>query len=294
MDLPFRKVVLADKKWIDARLRESGFMGCEYSFGNIFIWREPYKQLVLDYKGFFVAKSEARRGLYSFPAGRGDLRSLIADMAADGGGRIIIRGVTDGTRAELENVFPGGFDYIPMRDEFDYIYSQEKLATLAGKKLHKKRNHVARFNDNPIWGYEPITRDNINECREMSDKWSEINGRSEGLKSESIAVGEAFANFFELGFAGGLIRREGRVIAFAMGEPLNRDTFVIHIEKAFHDIQGAYPVINQQFALHNCAGFKFVNREEDVGDDGLRKSKGSYYPEFMLVKYNAFLRGGAL
>jgi len=84
----------------------------------------------------------------------------------------------------------------------------------------------------------------------------------------------------ELKLTGGLIRVEGRVIAFAIGEPLNPDTFVVHIEKAFADIQGAYPIINQQFAANAAKDYLYVNREEDTGSEGLRKAKLSYRPDF--------------
>ena len=120
----------------------------------------------------------------------------------------------------------------------------------------------------------------------MSLEWCLNAGcrEDESLFDESCAVEQAFKHFFELGLDGGLLRVKGRPIAFAMGEPLNFDTYVIHIEKAFHEIQGAYQMINQQFAAANCGNFTYVNREDDAGDEGLRRAKLSYDPAFLLEK----------
>ena len=102
---------------------------------------------------------------------------------------------------------------------------------------------------------------------------------------ELCAVRNCFENFSALGLRGGLLRVDGRVVAYTMGLPLNSDTFIVHIEKAFSDVAGAYPMINREFAAHNCAAFKYVNREDDVGDEGLRRAKLSYKPAILLEKF---------
>ena len=90
----------------------------------------------------------------------------------------------------------------------------------------------------------------------------------------------------ELELIGGILRVEGEVVAFTIGEPISDDTFVVHIEKAYAEIQGAYPMINQQFVEHECLKYKYVNREEDTGAEGLRKAKLSYQPVFLVEKGN--------
>ena len=90
--------------------------------------------------------------------------------------------------------------------------------------------------------------------------------------------------FKELELTGGILRVDGQIVAFTIGEPICSDTFVVHIEKAFPDVQGAYTMINQQFVEHECMDYKYVNREEDTGDEGLRKAKRSYRPVFMVEK----------
>lgn len=290
--LNFKEIELSDGPWIKARLAQSGFKSCEYAFANNFIWSRPNKIMFADVDGFYCMKSVVGgQELYTYPAGSGDIRPVIEALMADSRERGIpfnLRGMVPEAVRAMNEAFPGQFDYILERDECDYIYTVDKLTSLSGKKLHGKRNHIARFKDNPDWQYEPITEANIADCKEMSKEWCKIYSCQDdpGLIDENCAVRTAFKFFFELGLEGGLIRREGRVIAFCIGEPLTEDTYVVHIEKAFPEIQGAYPMINQQFVTNRCQDFKYVNREEDTGDEGLRKAKLSYYPEILLEKYS--------
>ena len=175
------------------------------------------------------------------------------------------------------------------RNDYDYIYSREKLATLAGKKMHGKRNHIARFQDEDDWCYEELNDSNIEERRNMTYTWIKMRAEkwNEEMELEMSVLHEAFDHRKELGLVGGIIRKAGQIVAFSIGEPLNSDTYVVHFEKAFPDMQGAYPMINQQFVLHVCGEYTYVNREEDTGDPGLRKAKMSYYPEILLKKYVA-------
>ena len=299
--LNFKPITLEDRPWIEERLKAFQSRGCEYSFGNIFIWQKPNDIVFADVLGFYCLKSGTEdQVIYTYPAGSGDVKPVIEALIKDAEERGIpfrLRAVTEEKKEELERLFPQKFEFIDQRGESDYIYTTEKLSTLSGKKLHGKRNHIARFKDNPNWQYEDITRENLEECRQMSIAWCEVNDCFHGdteLKHEICAVKEAFQYYFELGLVGGALRLDGKIIAFTMGEPLNDDTFVVHIEKAFADIQGAYPMINQQFVLRNCQNFQYVNREEDMGDEGLRKAKMSYRPDILLTKYHAVLKENRL
>ncbi|SFR91668.1 DUF2156 domain-containing protein [Anaeromicropila populeti] len=295
--LTFRKIELSDKEWIQECLRKSDFKGCEYSFGNNYIWRNVYQLEICNVDGFYCVRSgKGEKKMYSFPAGSGDLKGtleLLMSDAKETGREFFLRGITENQISVLDELFPGRFQYELIRDDSDYIYTVEKLSTLSGKKLHGKRNHIARFKDNPNWIYESISHENMEDCKDMNRRWCEQYSCKDnpGLKEEICAVKNALNNFKELGFVGGLIRRDGEVIAYTIGEPLSSDTFVVHIEKAFHEIQGAYPMINQQFVLHECQNYKYVNREEDTGDEGLRKAKMSYYPDILLDKYIASYKG---
>jgi hypothetical protein len=196
----------------------------------------------------------------------------------------------------LDTLYPDLFSYEAGRDAFDYVYSIDKLASLSGKKLHAKRNHINVFKKNHQWSFELITKENLGECYAMNEQWCKEMECSEeiGLKQENCATRRFFRYYNELGLDGGLIRAEGKVIAFTMGEVLNSDTYDIHIEKALRDIQGGYPMINREFAAYIKDKYPhiiWINREEDMGYEGLRKAKESYFPDKMEEKYLAVLKG---
>lgn len=290
--IEFRKIELSDKTWIDEIFDKADLMGCEYTFVNNYIWGEQYHLEIANVDGFYCTRSGMDEIVYGFPIGEGDLSNVLLQLNEDAKERnvpFIMKGLLSEHVALLDLICPGEYEIISNRDDFDYIYSTDKLAKLSGKKLHGKRNHIARFKDHENWQYEDITEDNINDCLEMNQKWCEKNVclENSSLRHEACAVKKALNNFKTLGLCGGLLRLNGEVVAYTVGEPLNKNTFVVHIEKAFSEIQGSYPMINQQFVLHACQGYEYVNREEDLGEEGLRKAKMSYYPELLLEKFRA-------
>lgn len=293
--IDFRSIKIEDRPWIDERLKEADFRGCEYSFVNNFIWQKPYNINFANINGFYCLRSGKESSVYAYPAGKGDIKPVIEALmneAKEKGEKFVLRGITAENVEKLKELFPDKFDFEPKRDEFDYLYEVSRLSTLSGRKLHGKRNHIARFKDNPNWVYEPITEENIAECYEMNKEWGKLYGgeNEDSLKDELFAVKEAFDHFFELKMLGGIIRQDDKIVAYTMASHLNSDTLDVNIEKAFHSIQGAYPMINQQFILNACQDFKYVNREEDTGDEGLRKAKLSYVPDILLEKYTATLK----
>lgn len=195
--------------------------------------------------------------------------------------------VTPQNFARLEELYPGKFTIEYIRDVADYVYETEKLIRLAGKKYHGKKNHINKFQKTyPDWSYESINRDNVEECFQMALDWRKENecDADPGKNAEMCVTLNALRLFEELGFKGGLLRAGGKVIAFSIGEPVCDDTMVVHIEKAYAQVQGAYPMINQQFLLHEAQGYPYVNREDDAGQEGLRQAKLSYHPAFMVEK----------
>lgn len=293
--IKFRPIQVTDKEWIEKYLLQGNSRSCEYTFVNNFIWSEQYQLEIAEHEGFYCSRSgKNEETFYSYPVGQGDIKKIIEILIEDAKENnlpFILRSMVKEQVDLLEELFPNRFEITTNRDETEYIYTVEKLSKLSGKKLHGKRNHIARFKDNANWSYEDISEDNFKECLEMNDEWCELYDCIDdpSLNHELCAVKEAFGNYKELGLVGGLIRREGKVIAYTIGSRINEDTFNIHIEKAFANIQGAYPMINQQFVLHNCQEYMYVNREEDLGDEGLRKAKMSYYPDILLDKYTAKL-----
>ncbi len=290
----FHPISLSDRAWVNERLRESNYASCEYSFANNYIYAKRYDVQVGELSGCGVIRYRDRKKKgqysYSFPFGNGDKRAALETMQAlceQDGQTLQIYPVLEEDRKLLIAWFQGQFEIDADRGDFDYLYTVEKLASLRGKKLHGKRNHIARFMDEDDWRYEPMSAANLEGCRAMSKKWERMRADkwNDSMEEELDVLDVALDNFAKLGFVGGVLYKADEIVAFTIGERLNADTLVVHFEKAYPDLQGAYPMINQQFILHEGAGFTYVNREEDTGDLGLRKAKLSYYPDILLKKY---------
>ncbi|MFA6334144.1 MAG: phosphatidylglycerol lysyltransferase domain-containing protein [Bacteroidales bacterium] len=293
--IEFRQIEIPDKSWIDELLKYSDYRGAEYCFTNLFIWDGVYKSKIARYKEFLLFRSgEGDTTRYLYPAGRGDKREAIEYLiedAKENGHKFILIGLSLESKAELNELLPDRFEFKPVRDSFDYIYESERLITLSGKKLQSKRNHINRFKELPDWQYEELTDDKIGEIIDFTSKWCKDAGcdKNESLGLEACAVAKCLSNYPSLNLKGGILRLDEEIVAYTIGEPINSDTVIIHIEKAFADVRGAYPMINREFAERVASGYKYINREDDAGDAGLRKAKESYYPVFMQEKYAAFL-----
>lgn len=297
--LDFNKVKLSDKEWIKPLLALSDFNGCHQNFTNLFSWADVYNYRAVKINNFCIVKADydSDYPYYIYPTGSGDIAPVIEQLITDAENnnhKFTMAGLQKENVDELERIFPGRFEFTPNRDIFDYIYLIDKLASLAGNKLHSKRNHINYFKQNYKWSFELIDDSNICECWDMTIDWCIKNGCKDDpeLSEELCSVRKCYKNFKELGLEGGLLRADNKIVAYTMGEILNSNTYVIHIEKAFNDIRGAYQMINQQFAAavkQNHPEMEYINREEDMGYEGLRKAKLSYYPDILLEKYTAHL-----
>jgi hypothetical protein len=290
--IDFRTLCLDDETWVKPLMRAAGERGSEYSFANSLVWWNFYHQQVARVDGFFVSRAGVEAPHYNFPCGTGDMKAVIQLMTDDAAARgypFRMRALSASTKEKMETLFPGRFEFVAVRNWADYIYAVSDLAGLAGRNYQPKRNLISRFKKNNDWAYEDINRGNIAECVAMNAEWCRRNGCNDhgSLQLEAEAVAAMLAHFCKLELCGGLLRVQGQVIAYSVGEPLSDDTFIVHIEKAFTEFQGAYQMINQQFILHHAAGFQYVNREDDAGDAGLRKAKLSYHPAFLYEKYVA-------
>lgn len=178
----------------------------------------------------------------------------------------------------------------PMREHFDYLYATSDLIQLSGRDYHGKRNHINAFLQTTPYEYAELTGAHARACLELADTW--CGGRCEddmGLLSEWEAVARTLTHFEALEVTGGMILIEEQVRAFSVGELLNGSTAVIHIEKADPAIRGLYPMINQQFLEKAWSDTRFVNREQDLGNPGLRRAKESYYPVRLVEKHRVSL-----
>ena len=294
--IDFQRPKLSDKDWIDDLLRRASERGCDYNFGTIYAWHEYYEIYVSEVEGCLAVRyGSGSRSAYLFPVGGNRRKAVIAlkKDAAENGHQLVFYSVSKENVEFLEKEFPGEFTASLDRAGMDYLYEINNLAELSGRKYHGKKNHVNRFmKDNPDWSYEEMSPENIDECRAMDAVWVEQNLGFEGedsLEGETEALRLCFDHFQELGLEGGVLRVRGRVVAFTIGEPICfGDTYDVHYEKAYADVAGAYSVINQQFARwvrEHHPEVKYLNREEDLGLEGLRQAKESYHPAILLEEY---------
>ena len=293
IEIGFKKIELEDKDLITHYFKHHTSRSCERTFVNVYLWARFYHVKFAEVEHTLVFRTEDEDGFsFAYPAGEPENVKKALDVlmvySKERGVPFLMYTVTPDNFERLQEWFPDRYQIEYDRDQADYVYETEKLATLSGKKLHGKRNHINKFKImyEDRWSYEPMTKDNVEDCFQMALKWRNENGCEEDSeKNAEICVTlNSLRLFEELGLKGGVLRIDGEVAAFTVGEPICSDTFCVHIEKAYAEVQGAYPMINQQFVSHECMDYKYVNREEDTGAEGLRKAKMSYRPVFMVEK----------
>lgn len=293
MQLDFNPITVDDKKTITSFTLSSPLRNCDLAFSNMCSWRFLYQSEFAVYKNFLLIRfriEDKNRIAYMRPIGNGDFKDALLQLEEDSwqhGHPLLMLGVTPVSKDLLEEAFPGEFTYIPERDYFDYIYLREDLATLKGKKFQAKRNHVNKFKKQYVYEYVPLTSELIPECLELEAKWYKANrtdADQEELREERQSMIFALQHFKELDLMGGAIRIDNQLVAFTFGSPINQDTFGVHVEKADTHYDGAYSIINQEFASRIPEQYLYINREEDLGIPGLRQAKLSYNPAILLPK----------
>ena len=179
------------------------------------------------------------------------------------------------------------FKFTPMRDSFEYIYNRNDLAELSGKKYHSKRNHIATFKKKYNWSYERLNDNNSSDVLKLLAHWydSYSEKTSSSMKTEEEGINRLISGQKVDGVRGGVLRVDGNIIAFTVGCEISSSVFDVNFEKALVEFDGAYAMINQQFVLNELADYSLINREEDMGIEGLRKAKLSYKPAILLEKY---------
>ena len=236
-----------------------------------------------------------RASVYPFPVGHGDIKPVLDAILADAKERGIPCRLTSMTREEcdtLESLYPGRFCFHSDRDGFDYVYSIEALATLRGKRYQSKRNFVNRFRQlRPNCQTVALTEENLSLAHDLLVAWFAQRQEQEAggnFHMEQVALDRVLRHWTALGMEGIVLVDEGQPIAFAIGSRLTEDTFEIHFEKAMDTTDGSYAAINQAFAAYLMEKYpevKWLNREDDLGIEGLRNAKLSYKPDRLVEKY---------
>ncbi len=285
MEINFKNPTFSDKPIVDKLLFESEKRFCEYTFGNIICWGAKYDiSLAITEKGFITGSP--KRAYFSFPIGEDKdeiIRELINKYP-----EFSLSSLSEKEAEYLKDNFDN-FEITPAPARFDYIYLSEKLSTLSGKKLASKRNHINAFLSSGKWHTEILEAKHIPLLYEFNKEWCMglCDEKDSSLAAEMCAVNTGLENYQALGFCGLVLYKDGKIAGYSYGEPINKDTFCVHVEKADINIRGAYQMINREFVRTYCQDYTYVNREDDAGDEGLRKAKLSYYPTNVGSKWKA-------
>lgn len=285
-----------DEDWINSCIAVSGTMASDASFANIYLLRNKYSTKISRYKDFIIRKYSGKgaRCGYTFPLGKGDVAKALAEIEKDAkecGERLQFAFVTEEQKEVIENAMPARFCYSSDAGDSDYIYLRSELASLSGKAFHKKKNHFSKFvRTYPDYKYYEIGACNIYDAQKVADAWyyEHLQDEDASQLAEYKAIKEALENFEELGLIGGIIYVNDSPCAMTIASKINENTVDVHFEKAVGEyaLNGGYAAINKLFS-EKLDGVTWLNREEDIGIEGLRKAKLSYRPKIMLKKYSA-------
>lgn len=313
-DLIFKDIELSDAQWIRELFSVPDYNSEDYNFTFQFLWKNTFRSKVARIGDLVLIQYNMDgRKSYLMPVGRADehqVADIINSMLNENfllgdDGRLVFYGVLPSQMDFLERYFGGRFTSEISRMGADYIYDAQALKTLSGKKYQAKRNFANGFRRLYRWRFEPICESNMEECLQMNDEWCRRNGCGQDFwkNNEFCAVRVALNNYKALDLDGGLLRVDGNVVAITIGERTSSDTLLVHIEKALTEYRGAYQAMSQEFLGYmdgvlrqrenipeGTPAFTLVNREDDSGDENLRKAKMEYHPIEIKEKYLVFLK----
>lgn len=289
--MQLKKLTLEDKELFKKYSNKKDVTSQYAGFVNLFIWQKIENiHYFIHNEKLFVTGISGKKRYFMFPDAtiikKEDIQFLKENFKEEWS----IECLSEADMEHLLNECGDILTFSHIRDMDNYIYLTENLINLSGKKYHSKKNHVNSFKKKYDYRYIKYTEDMRSEVMNFLGKWY-INKTEEGLlMGEANSIVRAIDNYKELGLKGGMITVQGKIVAFSMGEKMTEDMAVIHFEKADTDYSGAYAIINNEFLKNEWTDTKYVNREEDMGIEGLRKSKLSYKPDILFPIYSAKLK----
>lgn len=299
--LEFKRIEHADMPLIWDFLKEEKGRTTDFSYGGLFMWVDLFKYEYAVYENTLfikgVVENDMTKTAFSLPIGKLPLRESMEILRryCDAEGLAVeLSAVPEYALEELEILRPA---YVELLEDWsDYIYDAEMLATLKGKKMSKKRNHVNYFTThNPDWKFEPLTSANAEEALKFMDIY-DMEADDTFMAKEESRLSRKMIRMLAEGdgvMKGGVLYSEpGKICAITIGD-IKGDTLYVHIEKGTRSVPGSYETINREFAAHIIAvhpEIKYINREDDSGDEGLRKAKESYHPVALMRKYNVIMK----
>jgi len=302
MDLSTGKPIeLTDKSLFDEYFSKYPPESSEFTFTNLFMWRNYYNFLFIEYNGHLILYSndylknrkqpiiaDSNDYIYFFPPIGPSPDKIIIELFENLGNIEVHRVPEDICEklVESDKFSKLNLDCLEDRNNWDYVYSKEEILNLAGNKFRQNRRWLQKFLSNYNYDFRLISENDIEKCKELQLEWCVMRActEDESLEAEQEAIYEALNNYSELGFSGGLLCVDDKCAAYTFGEMLNSKTLVIHIEKAHMEYEGSYQAINNFFLKNCCVDAIYINREQDLGIEGLRRAKESYKPIKMNKK----------
>lgn len=288
----FDEIILDHKAAFDELLKASPPLTSEMTFTNIYAWRtaDNYKVSTI-HNNLIIYKCVNGVETFLEPIGKNRLFDTIHrcfSFLRDRGQKPVIERVGEDVLALISD--DPSIEWEEERADFDYVYSVRSLIELAGNEYHDKKNLINQFKKKYPYRYVELTEEAVEHALRFAHEWCEERDceKVESLSKESCAIHEMLKHFKRLHLKGGAVEVDGKFVAITIGEQLNRDTFVIHVEKARSSMTGLYQLINQEFLIRAAADLEFVNREQDLGIEGLRRAKLSYNPVRLIKKYRVF------
>jgi len=302
MDLSTGKPIeITDKKLFDEYFHKYPPETSEFTFTNLFMWRNYYNFLFMEFKEHLILFSndylknrrkpintDSKDYIYFFPPIGPRPDEIIVELF-ENIHNIEVHRVPENISENLienEKFNKLNLACIEDRNNWDYVYNKDEILNLAGNKYRQNRRWLQKFFNNYDYEFKLLTGDLVEKCKELQLEWCIMRActEDESLEAEQEAIYEALDNFDTLGYSGGLLCVEDKCAAYTFGEMLNNKTLVIHIEKAHMEYEGSYQAINNLFLKNCCADAVFANREQDLGIEGLRRAKESYKPIRMVKK----------
>ena len=290
--LNFRQIEIDDYEKVSQIFMESGIENCEHCFATMLVWSKRHDiQIAVEENTVFMRSYGKEHVWYLYPRGDMDKLQAIEKIIRDAGDKkISIYGIDEANAIFLREKFGDILNVEEDRNGSDYLYKTEDLATLQGKNYQKKRNHVSRFiRENPDYKFIKITGENTAVAKEYITQWCEKYNTENtwDLVSEQRGINQLLDNFDKLQLMGAMIETGDNIVAVSIAAAISDKMVDVLVEKAWHDVNGAYAIINRDFAANCFSGFELINREDDMGLENLRKAKLSYFPYEIRKKYLA-------
>ncbi|MBT0653536.1 DUF2156 domain-containing protein [Geomobilimonas luticola] len=278
-----RDLGLADKRLLDDLFSRIQPRVSEFTFANLYLFRVPHAYRLTMVGDSLVVLGRGYGGEeYFLPPLSGEKGRTLHFLLAKG----LTLAVAEGEFIE-EYLDREGMEIIEDRDNFDYLYLRQELAELAGNRFHKKKNRVNYFTGRYGHVVELYGRNHLAGAMALLEEWFRVRGEMESpsIAQEVAATREALELAGDLGLAGVVVLVEGVVQAFALGERLNETTSVCHFEKSDPFLEGVSQLVDREFNRLLFTDCRFVNREQDLGEPGLRAAKLSYHPVELVKKF---------